>query len=93
MVCLWGRPWTRGELLARVGRLDQVAGVPLVEAGDGVERGVRLLRFRAGSGFGFDVFVDRGFDIGRASLGGQPLAWWSPVGLIGPGMHDSAGIG
>jgi hypothetical protein len=27
MVNLWGRPWTRRELLARVGRLDQLAGV------------------------------------------------------------------
>jgi len=27
MVSLWGRPWTRRELLARVGRLDQVVGV------------------------------------------------------------------
>jgi hypothetical protein len=92
MVSLWGRPWTRHELLARVGRLDQVAGVQLAEAGDGAERGVRLLRFTAGSGFGFDVLVDRGFDIGRAWLGGQPLAWWSPVGLIGPWLHDSSGI-
>jgi hypothetical protein len=83
MVSLWGRPWTRGELLARVGRLDQVAGVQLVEAGDGAERGVRLLRFTTGSGFGFDVLVDRGFDVGRAWLGGWPLAWWSPVGLHG----------
>lgn len=90
MVSLWGRPWTRGELLARVGRLDQVAGVQLVEAGDGAERGVRLLRFTTGSGFGFDVLVDRGFDVGRAWLGGWPLAWWSPVGLIGPWLHDSA---
>ena len=88
-----GRPWTRGELLARIGRLDQVAGVQLVTAGDGAERGVRLLRFATGSGFGFDVLVDRGFDIGRAWLGGRPLAWWSPVGLIGPWRHDSAGIG
>src|SRR6516165_10765641 len=93
MVSLWGRPWTRRELLARVGRLDQVAGVQLVEAADGAERGVRLLRFAAGSGFGFDVLVDRGFDIGRAWLGGQSLAWWSPVGLIAPGLYEPAGIG
>lgn len=92
MVNLWGRPWTRRELLARVGRFDQLAGVQLVEAGDGAERGVRLLRFTAGSGFGFDVLIDRGFDIGRAWAGGRPLAWWSPVGLIGPGLHESAGI-
>ena len=27
MVDLWGRRWTRDELLARVGRLEQLAGV------------------------------------------------------------------
>jgi hypothetical protein len=93
MVSLRGRPRTRREPLARVGRLDQVAGVQLVEAGDSAERDVRLLRSTTGSGFGFEVLVDRGFDIGRAWLGGQPLAWWSPAGLIGPWLHDPAGIG
>ena len=37
MVELWGRHWTRPEVLARVGRLDQLAGVQLTEAAD--ERG------------------------------------------------------
>ncbi len=27
MVNLWGRQWSRSELLARVGRLEQLAGV------------------------------------------------------------------
>ena len=35
MVTLWGRRWSRAELLARVGRLEQLAGVRLVEGGDG----------------------------------------------------------
>jgi Domain of unknown function (DUF4432) len=92
MVNLWGRRWTRTELLRRVGRLEQVAGVQLAEAGDGAERGVRLLRFTTGAGFDFEVLVDRGFDIGRAWLAGRPLAWWSPAGLIGPWLHDASGI-
>ena len=93
MVYLLGRQWSRGELLARVGRLEQLAGVQLVEAADGAERGVRRLRFATGAGFDFEVLVDRGFDIGRAWLGGRPLAWWSPVGLVGPWYHEPAGIG
>ncbi len=93
MVHLWGRQWSRSELLARVGRLEQLAGVQLTEAADGAERGVRLLRFATGAGFDFEVLVDRGFDIGRACLGGRPLAWWSPVGLIGPWYYEPAGIG
>ena len=63
------------------------------EAADGAERGVRLLRFATGAGFDFEVLVDRGFDIGRAFLGGRPLAWWSPVGLTGPWYYEPAGIG
>ena len=35
MVTLWGRRWTRPGLLARVGRLEQVAGMRLVEAETG----------------------------------------------------------
>ena len=93
MVELWGRHWTRPELLARAGRLEQIAGVQLTEAADGAERGVRLLRFATGAGFDFEVLVDRGFDIGRAWLGGRSLAWWSPVGLVGPWYYEPAGIG
>src|ERR1700729_2390178 len=93
VVELWGRQWTRQQLLARVGRLDQIAGVQLTEAADGAERGVRLLRFATGAGFDFEVLVDRGFDIGRAGRGGRPLAWWSPVGLIGPWYSEPSGIG
>ena len=72
MTKLWGTAWSRAELLRRVGRLDQVAGVRLVTLGDGLGRGVRLLEFRTGSGFAFDVVVDRAFDVGRCELGGRP---------------------
>jgi Domain of unknown function (DUF4432) len=92
VVLLWGRTWSRADLHARVGRLDQLAGVELVQGGDGPERGVRMLRFRSGSGFELEVLVDRGFDIGRASMDSMPLAWWSPVGLVGPWYVSSAGL-
>jgi Domain of unknown function (DUF4432) len=84
VVTLWGRQWSRAGLLARVGRLEQIAGVRLLEGGDGTERGVRLLRCSTGAGFEFEILVDRGFDVGGAWLGGRPLAWSSPVGVVGP---------
>jgi hypothetical protein len=93
VVHLWGRQWTRSELLARVGRLEQVAGMQLTEGGDGAERGVRMLRCSTGAGFGFEILVDRGFDIGRAWADNRPLAWWSPAGLIGPWYCEPGGIG
>jgi hypothetical protein len=90
---LWGRQWTRADLLARVGRLEQVAGIRLMEGGDGAERGVRLLRAWTGAGLEFEILVDRGFDVGGAWLGGRPLAWSSPAGVVGPWYAEPGGIG
>lgn len=90
---LFGQSYGRADLLRRVGRLDQVAGVRLVTLGDGPERGVRVLEFRTGTGFAFEVLVDRAFDIGRCELRGIPLAWTSPVGFAGPWYYEWEGLG
>jgi hypothetical protein len=90
---LFGSRIDRTQLLRRVGRLEQVAGVRLVTAGDGIERGVRLIEFRTGSGFAFDVVVDRAFDIGNCSMNGVPMAWISPPGFVGPWFAETEGFG
>jgi Domain of unknown function (DUF4432) len=90
---LWGRDYSRIELLRRVGRLDQVAGVRLVELQDGLGRGVRLLEFRTGTGFSFDVVVDRAFDVGRCELGDRPLAWLANAGTVAPWFYEPEGWG
>jgi hypothetical protein len=92
MTKLFGREYGRRDLLRHVGRLDQVAGVRLVTLGDGMGRGVRLLEFRTGTGFSFDVVVDRTFDIGRCELGGRPLAWIANAGTVGPWFYESEGL-
>ena len=93
MPALYGARYDRIELLRRVGRLEQVAGVRLVTAGDGIERGVRMLEFRTGTGFSFDVLVDRAFDIGRCEMNGTPLGWMSPNGVVGPWFAEAEGLG
>jgi hypothetical protein len=93
MVQLLGRDWTHEELLSHVGRLEQIAGIELCVGGDGPERGVRTLAVRSGAGFDFEILVDRGFDVGRASMNSTPLAWWSPVGLVGPWYYEPSGLG
>jgi hypothetical protein len=90
---LYGQPYSREELSRRVGRLEQVAGVRLVTLGDGVERDVRVLEFRTGTGFEFDVIVDRAFDIGRCEHAGRPLAWTSRAGFAGPWFYEPEGLG
>jgi hypothetical protein len=93
MTFLWNRRYDRTELLRSIGRLEQIAGVRLVTLGDGVERGVRVLEFRTGSGFAFDVMVDRAFDVGRCEFKGRPLSWLSGVGFSGPWFYEPEGLG
>jgi Domain of unknown function (DUF4432) len=93
MPTLYGQTLTPGTLARRVGRLEQVAGVRLVELGDGAERGVRVLEFRTGSGYAFEVLVDRALDVGRCEFQGQPLAWLSPPGVVGPWFAEPLGLG
>jgi hypothetical protein len=90
---LWGGDYRREDLLRRVGRLEQVAGVRLVTLGDGAERGVRVLEFRTGSGFQFDLLVDRAFDIGRCEHRGSVLSWLAPVSFAGPWYREPQGLG
>jgi hypothetical protein len=90
---LYGTHYSRAELLRRVGRLEQVAGVRLVTIGDGQGRGVRILEFRTGSGFAFDVLVDRSFDVGRCEHGGRPLSWQSAAGVVAPWYYEPNGWG
>jgi hypothetical protein len=92
-VWLYGQAQTRHELMRRVGRLDQVAGVRLMTLGDGAERGVRVLEFRTGTGFAFDLIVDRAFDIGRCEHAGRALGWQSAVGFAGPWFYEPEGLG
>ncbi len=93
MPFLHGKAITRRELARRVGRLEQVAGVRLVTLGDGSERGVRALEFRTGTGFSFDVLVDRAMDVGRCELNGRSLTWLSHTGVVGPWYAEPMGLG
>ena len=88
-----GDPLTRRELLRRIGRLEQVAGIEPFVFDDGPARGVRAFRFRTGSGLSFDVVPDRGMDLGIAEHRGTPLAWLSPNGTVAPSFHEPEGEG
>jgi hypothetical protein len=50
---------------------------------------VRVIEFRTGSGFAFDVVVDRSFDIGRCEMAGRPLNWQSNAGIVAPWFYEN----
>lgn len=90
---LFGKPMTRRDLAMHTGALSQFAGVRLMTLGDGVERGVRLLEFRTGTGLRFTVLVDRAMDIADCEHKGRAIGWHSPTGFRHPGLHEYEGEG
>ncbi|HMR30295.1 MAG TPA: aldose 1-epimerase family protein [Geminicoccaceae bacterium] len=88
MARLFGTELSRAQTARHTGGHDQLYGVSLVEHIDGPERGVRVLRFRTGSGLAFEVLPDRGMDIAGLELHGLPIGWRSPTGFRSPWLHE-----
>ncbi|MCW6508596.1 aldose 1-epimerase family protein [Lichenifustis flavocetrariae] len=93
MTSLYGRALSRHDLARRAGALAQFAGVRLMTLGDGVERGIRMLEFRTGSGLRFTVMVDRGMDLAECEHKGRAIGWHSPAGFRNPALHEPEGEG
>ncbi|MDE1992461.1 MAG: aldose 1-epimerase family protein [Rhizobiaceae bacterium] len=93
MVELYGETKSRRDLAASAGSLSQFAGVRLMTLGDGVERGIRMLEFRSGTGLRFTVLIDRSFDIADCDYRGMAIGWHSPSGFKHPGLAEYEGEG
>jgi hypothetical protein len=93
MAELYGERLTRRQVASRAGSLSQFAGVRLMTLGDGVERDVRLLEFRSGSGLRFTVLIDRAMDIADCEHNGRAVGWHSPAGFKHPGLAEYEGEG
>lgn len=93
MVELYGRTVSRRDISRHAGMLSQFAGVRLVTLGDGVERGIRMLEFRTGTGFRFTVLIDRAFDVADCEYRGAAIGWHSPTGFRNPALHEYEGEG
>lgn len=88
---LYGRAWTRGELLQHVGHMDQVAGIRAARMEGGKAAGVRSLTFTCGDGLSFSVLPDLCMDIPHMDFRGVPLVWSSRNGVVGPQFFQPRG--
>lgn len=86
---LYGTQLTTAELLARVGRMDQLASVTEVVDAAGPSRGARRVLVRSDQ-LCFDVHPDRGLDITRLAYRGTPLTWASAAGVTAPWLPVGA---
>ncbi|WP_308638044.1 aldose 1-epimerase family protein [Paenibacillus silvisoli] len=90
---LHGRHYTRREIEARVGRIEQVGGIRKMMLTEGNEAGSTVLQVRTGAGLTFDVMPEKGLDISSASFGAGSLSWQSMNGDAHPAYYDDQGLG
>ncbi len=83
----------RAALMPRVGGMEQLASIRRLAIEDGKGRGMRVWEVSNGSGLAFTVYPDRGLDIGRASIRGVPVAWYSANGEVAPAFYEPEGAG
>ena len=93
MAHLWGKSYTRLELLRRVGDMRQLAVVEPIELVDGNQRGVRGVQMSNAAGLSLRVIADRGMGITQLSFAGVPLPFLTAVGTVHPAFTEPAGMG
>jgi hypothetical protein len=93
MANLFGKNYSKRDLLRLVGDMSQIAGINPVELINGNERGVRALEIKTGSGLEFFIMQDRALDIFEAKFNGCSLCWHAPAGPVAPAFYDPYDIG
>lgn len=89
---LYGKNWTRRELEARVGRLEQIGGMRRLKLIEGREADVELIQVRTGAGLTYYVSPLRCLDISLTEFGGVPISWQSPNGDVHPAYYRAEGM-
>jgi hypothetical protein len=89
---LFGTEYSIDELRTLTSTMAQIAGIRVSELADGKARGLRVADVYTGSGFRFQVLLDRAMDVGAAEYAGKPLAWVHPA-LGGAGQYEPHGYG
>ena len=90
---LYDRVFSRREIEARVGRIEQIGGVRRMRLSDGAEDGVEMIQVRTGGGLAYSVLPSHGLDISLATVGDVPITYQSPNGDAHPAFYEPEGLG
>ncbi len=93
MARLFGKDWTKAELMRHVGDVDQLGGARRILLVEGNEAGSEAVLFRNGAGLSFTAVAGRGLDITSAEYQGQSLCWRSQTGDTAAAYFEPDGLG
>lgn len=92
MANLYGKEYTKDQLLELVGDISQIAYARHSKLVGGYKDGTDIIDFKTGSGLSFTVVPGRAMDISSADYNGKSLAWKSGAGEINSSYYNENGI-
>lgn len=88
MAMVYGKNYTKKELLDRMGSIDGVAGIRQIQFQDGMARGMRAYEVTNGP-MRFVAYIDKCLDIGELYYNGMPMHFLARPGVMsGEHWHD-----
>jgi hypothetical protein len=90
---LFGKTYTRRQLLDRVGDISQLAHVRRAALSEGFEQGAGLIEVFNASGLCFSILPGRALDIAAAHYRGMSLCFRASPGDVGPAFYEPEGYG
>ena len=90
---LFGKTYTKRQLLDIVGDMSQVAHARRAELVEGNERGADLIEVFNASGLCFSILPGRALDIASAHYKGMSLCFRGSTGDVGPAFYEPQGYG
>jgi hypothetical protein len=93
MAYVFGKKWTRGELMSFLSDPQQIASAKPFIYSDGKADGVRGININTGGGLEFVVLPGRGMDIPEVKFGGNMLNFLTGTGITSPAYYEEPGLG
>ncbi len=93
MAILFGKEYSRMQLLERVGDITQLCHANRCRLAGGKREGVESVFFNNSSGLNFSVIPGRGMDFGPFIYKGMSLSWRSAAGEAAPAFFEPQGAG
>ena len=90
---LFGRTYTKRELLDLVGDMTQLANARKAAFGEGIDRGSDLIEVYNASGLCFSILPGRALDVASAHYKGMSLCFRGSTGDVGPAFYEPEGYG
>jgi len=90
MAHIFGKDYTKQELLERMGNIGTIAGVRTIKYEDGFAQGLRAYEIMNGA-VRFTVYIDKCLDIGEFYYNGMPMHYHARPGVMnGNWWYDGA---